>query len=93
MDGSSDPLQDGKLGWQVPHRDADAVALACKEILQGDDRRCDGHWLREQVLTIFGQEAFQKRLKDEFLLSLQQPAKTRPSIAKLVILDFRRIAE
>ncbi len=68
-DGSSDPLQDGKLGWQVPHRDADAVALACKEILQGDDRRCNGHWLREQVLTIFGQEALQKRLAELLLIS------------------------
>ncbi|TAE58548.1 MAG: glycosyltransferase family 1 protein, partial [Nostocales cyanobacterium] len=28
-DGSADPLQDGKLGWRVPHRDPDAVATAC----------------------------------------------------------------
>ena len=27
-DGSADPLQDGKLGWRVPHRDRDAVAAA-----------------------------------------------------------------
>lgn len=32
-DGSADPLQDGKLGWRVPHRDPDAVAQACVEML------------------------------------------------------------
>ncbi|WP_088893497.1 glycosyltransferase [Leptolyngbya ohadii] len=33
-DGSADPLQDGRLGWRVPHRDPDAVAAACIELLQ-----------------------------------------------------------
>jgi glycosyltransferase involved in cell wall biosynthesis len=67
-DGSSDPLQDGKLGWQVPHRDPDSVAAACREILQGDDIRCHGSWLRQQVLTTFGVEAFQKHLQDLLLI-------------------------
>ncbi|NES99801.1 MAG: glycosyltransferase family 4 protein [Sphaerospermopsis sp. SIO1G1] len=62
-DGSADPLQDGKLGWRVPHRDPDAVASACLEILQGQDQRCDGKWLREQAIAIFGMEAFQHRLQ------------------------------
>ncbi|MCV3212247.1 glycosyltransferase family 4 protein [Plectonema radiosum NIES-515] len=62
-DGSADPLQDGKLGWRVPHRDHDAVAAACLEILKGDDQRCDGEWLREQAIAIFGMEAFQQRLQ------------------------------
>ncbi len=62
-DGSSDPLQDGKLGWQVPHRNPDAVARACIEILQGNDQRCDGQWLRQQAIAIFGQAAFRKQLK------------------------------
>jgi glycosyltransferase involved in cell wall biosynthesis len=62
-DGSADPLQDGRLGWQVPHRDPDAVAAACIEILQGEDRRCDGRWLREQCLALFGKEALTQRLK------------------------------
>ena len=62
-DGSADPLQDGKLGWRVPHRDNDAVAAACLEILKGDDQRCDGEWLREQAIAIFGMEAFQQRLQ------------------------------
>ncbi len=62
-DGSADPLQDGKLGWRVQHRNPDAVAAACIEILQGQDQRCDGKWLREQTITIFGIEAFQKRLQ------------------------------
>lgn len=62
-DGSADPLQDGKLGWRVPHRNSDAVAAACLEILKGDDRRCDGEWLREQAIAIFGMEAFQQRLQ------------------------------
>jgi glycosyltransferase involved in cell wall biosynthesis len=62
-DGSADPLQDGRLGWQVPHRDPEAVAAACIEILQGEDRRCDGRWLREQCLALFGKEALTQRLK------------------------------
>jgi phosphatidyl-myo-inositol dimannoside synthase len=53
-DGSADPLQDGKLGWRVPHRDCEAVAVACIEMLKGEDRRCDRHWLREQTLAAFG---------------------------------------
>ncbi|MGB8691499.1 MAG: glycosyltransferase family 4 protein [Microcoleus sp.] len=52
-DGSADPLQDGKLGWRVPHRDQGAVAVACIEMLKGEDRRCDRHWLREQTLAAF----------------------------------------
>ncbi|WP_414565865.1 MULTISPECIES: glycosyltransferase [unclassified Anabaena] len=67
-DGSADPLQDGKLGWRVPHRDQEAVAKACIEILQGNDQRCDGQWLREQAIALFGMEAFQQRLQ-ELLLS------------------------
>ncbi len=63
-DGSADPLQDGRLGWQVPHRDADEVAIACLEILKGDDPRCEGQWLRQESLKIFGQSAFAQRLKE-----------------------------
>jgi phosphatidyl-myo-inositol dimannoside synthase len=66
-DGAVDPLQDGLLGWRVPHRDPDAVASACIEILQGtvrgDDRRCDGKWLREKSLAKFGKEALTEQLK------------------------------
>lgn len=62
-DGSADPLQDGKLGWQVPYRDPEAVAAACIAILQGGDRRCDGQWLREQTLALYGQDAFAQRLQ------------------------------
>lgn len=61
-DGSADPLQDGRLGWQVPYRDPEAVAIACIEILQGGDRRCQGSWLREQALSGFGKPAFTQRL-------------------------------
>jgi glycosyltransferase involved in cell wall biosynthesis len=66
-DGSADPLQDGKLGWRVPHRDPDAVAAACIEILQGNDQRCDGEWLREQAIALFGMNAFQKCLQKQLL--------------------------
>ncbi len=62
-DGSADPLQDGKLGWRVPHRNPEAVAAACIEILKGDDQRCDGEWLREQAIALFGKDAFQQRLQ------------------------------
>jgi glycosyltransferase involved in cell wall biosynthesis len=68
-DGSADPLQDGKLGWRVPHRDADAVAAACIEILQGNDQRCDGQWLREQALAAFGIDTFPQRLQQILLCS------------------------
>ena len=62
-DGSADPLQDGHLGWQVPHRDPEAVACACLEILEGKDQRCDGAWLRQQCLDSFGKEALTQSLK------------------------------
>jgi len=61
-DGSADPLQDGKLGWRVPHREPDAVANACIEILAASDRRCQGQWLREETLKVFGQEKLAEKL-------------------------------
>ncbi len=63
-DGSADPLQDGRLGWRVPHRDPEAVAAGCIEILQGTDQRCQGPWLREQALALFGKDALTKRLAE-----------------------------
>ncbi|NEQ48828.1 MAG: glycosyltransferase, partial [Leptolyngbya sp. SIO3F4] len=62
-DGSADPLQDGLLGWQVPHRDPESVAVACIEALQGEDRRCDGVWLREQTLARFSKTALTGQLQ------------------------------
>lgn len=62
-DGSADPLQDGRFGWRVPHRNPEAVAAACIEILKGADRRCDGEWLREQSLALFSKEALAVQLK------------------------------
>lgn len=62
-DGSAEPLQDGKLGWQVPHRDVDAVAQACIELLKAEDQRCNDSWLREQCLASFGKSAFQSRVQ------------------------------
>ncbi|MGF1676221.1 MAG: glycosyltransferase [Rivularia sp. (in: cyanobacteria)] len=70
-DGSDDPLQNGKLGWRVPHRDRDAVAAACIEILTGDDPRCNGEWLRKEAISLFGIEAFQKRLQQQFLSTIK----------------------
>lgn len=61
-DGSADPLQDGRVGWQVPHRDPDAVAHACIELLSGTDPRCNPVWLREQALASFGRTAFRQQL-------------------------------
>ncbi len=69
-DGSADPLQDGKLGWQVPHRSPDAVTAACIEMLQGDDQRCNGEWLREQAIALFGIDAFQQHLQKILLSSV-----------------------
>ncbi len=69
-DGSADPLQDGKLGWQVPHRDPEAVANGCIEILKGNDQRCDSEWLRQQSLAVFGQDAFRVRVRDLLNLSV-----------------------
>ncbi|MEB3355334.1 MAG: glycosyltransferase [Synechococcales bacterium] len=62
-DGSADPLQDGALGWRVPHRDPEAVAVACIEMLQKTDRRCDGEWLRQQAVDQFGKAAFRQYLQ------------------------------
>ena len=65
-DGSADPLQDGKLGWRVPHRDSAAVAIACVEMLRGEDKRCDRHWLREQTLARFSFESLCQSLQGIF---------------------------
>ncbi len=71
-DGSADPLRDGELGWQVPHRDPEATAQACLEMLEAISRRdqgsafdprCDGVWLRQQALEQFGKAAFAARLQ------------------------------
>lgn len=62
-DGSADPLQDERLGWRIPHRDVDAVANACIEILKGGDRRVDGKWLREETLTKFSKQVLPEQLK------------------------------
>lgn len=68
-DGSADPLQDGRLGWRVPHRDVAAVAAAVAEMLEGGDRRCQGTWLRQETLAQFSSEQLQRRLA-----SLVQPS-------------------
>jgi len=65
-DGSADPLQDGKLGWRVPHRDAAAVAVAGVEMLRGEDKRCDRRWLREQTLARFSFESLCQSLQGIF---------------------------
>ncbi|MEG4113763.1 MULTISPECIES: glycosyltransferase family 4 protein [unclassified Microcoleus] len=65
-DGSADPLQDGKLGWRVAHRDSAAVAVACVEMLRGEDKRCDRHWLREQTLARFSFESLCQSLQGIF---------------------------
>ncbi|MGD1809367.1 glycosyltransferase family 4 protein [Dapis sp. BLCC M126] len=62
-DGSAEPLQDGRLGWRVPYRDPEAVANACIEMLKGEDQRCDGQWLREESLKVFGRRAFTERVR------------------------------
>ncbi|MCU0566551.1 MAG: glycosyltransferase [Oculatellaceae cyanobacterium Prado106] len=69
-DGSADPLQNGALGWQVPHRDAIAVAQACIELLQAQqadpasELRVQGAWLRAQTLEKFSKVAFAQRLQE-----------------------------
>ena len=63
-DGSADPVQDGRVGWQVPHRDPAAVAAACIEALRGEDARCNGAWLREQTLSKFSAPALVARLDE-----------------------------
>jgi len=62
-DGSADPLQDGRLGWRVPHREPAAVATACLEMLAGHDRRCNGAWLRQETLAKFGPGALAQPLQ------------------------------
>ena len=62
QDGSADPLQDGRLGWRVPHRDSQAVAAAAVAMLAGQDRRCHGPWLRQEALAAFGLSALARHL-------------------------------
>lgn len=62
-DGSAEPLQDGLLGWRIPHRDVNAVATACIEIITGNDHRTNGKWLREQTLAKFSKQALPTQLK------------------------------
>lgn len=76
-DGSADPLQSGQVGWRVPHRDPDAVAKACIEILSGNDRRCEGDWLRSQTLAHFGPDALKAQL-NQLLSPFMPPADTQP---------------
>ena len=61
-DGSADPLQDGRLGWRVPHRDPKAVAQACIELLKGGVLRCSGEWLRQETLTYFSSNTLKRQL-------------------------------
>ncbi|MEO1404814.1 MAG: glycosyltransferase, partial [Cyanobacteria bacterium J06635_1] len=63
-DGSAEPLQDGRVGWQVPHRDPEAVAAACIEVLKGEDPRCNAEWLRQETLNHFSSEALTRRLAE-----------------------------
>ena len=63
QDGSADPLQDGRLGWRVPHRDPEAVATACLEMLAGLDPRCQGAELRQATLMAFGPQALAEQLR------------------------------
>ncbi len=62
-DGSADPLQDGRLGWQVPHRDVHQVAMACINILKGNDPRVNGQWLRQKTLAKFSKESLINQLQ------------------------------
>ncbi|WP_017304564.1 glycosyltransferase family 4 protein [Spirulina subsalsa] len=66
-DGSADPLQDGRVGWRVPHRDVDSVAQACLEVLRNlnnpAELRCKGSWLREQTIAKFSKGALTQQLK------------------------------
>jgi phosphatidyl-myo-inositol dimannoside synthase len=61
-DGSAEPLQDGRLGWRVPHRDPDAVAMATIEMLKGSPQRTDGEYLRSECLKIFDKGAIGSQL-------------------------------
>jgi glycosyltransferase involved in cell wall biosynthesis len=77
-DGSADPVQDGRVGWRVPHRDSDAVAAACIEILQGNDPRCNGEWLREEAIVNFGWDAFVKKLQESLGINSPSPTPNSP---------------
>lgn len=81
-DGSADPLQDGRLGWQVPHRDSDAVATACIEILTGKDRRCNSQWLREQALAHFSKDSLTQQLKRLLDISVNPSPPPSSSLSK-----------
>ena len=81
-DGSADPLQDGRVGWQVPHRDPEAVAVACIEALKGTDRRCDRDWLRQQTLAHFSAPALVTQLRKLLHIEAEQADAIQPLIQK-----------
>jgi glycosyltransferase involved in cell wall biosynthesis len=62
-DGSADPLQDGQLGWQVPHRNVDAVAKACIELLNNKNCQTLKPQLREKTLKKFSKIALVQVLR------------------------------
>jgi len=70
-DGSSDPLQNGKLGFQVDRNSPAEVADAILEIEKGDDRRCQPEWLRSETVRVFGQEKYTERIKVMRSISLE----------------------
>lgn len=80
QDGSADPLQDGRLGWRVPHRDPQAVAEACIAMLQGQDPRCRGDWLRSETLESFGPSA----LSGQMTSVLSDPTLTTASTSATI---------
>jgi len=69
QDGASEPLEDGRLGWQVPNDSPAQVAKACLEALAGKDPRCQSDWLRREVLKSFGWDRFQRAVASAFHLS------------------------
>jgi glycosyltransferase involved in cell wall biosynthesis len=72
-DGSADPLQDGAVGWQVPHRAPEAVAAAVLAMLRGEDQRCDGVWLRAETIARFSKKALALPIQAALRLSSNAP--------------------
>jgi glycosyltransferase involved in cell wall biosynthesis len=70
-DGSSEPLQGGKLGFQVDRNIPAEVVRAILEIEKGEDRRCQPEWLRNETIRVFGWEKYIERVKMIRKMSLE----------------------
>ncbi len=66
MDGSREPLMDGRLGYLVDPGNAEEIVQVIRKVGSEKEKRNDPDFLREQVREHFGIESFRAKVKDAF---------------------------